>query len=184
MTKETKTTTEVKEMKSVETVKKVDEQKTVDKASEKAELSREEKKRLRREGMSENGRITMKDEDKETGYRYRLCNVLPGNIENWKSKGYEVVTHNLTSGTGQIEKPECNGRPQEVEVGGAHGSMKAVWMRTTEENAQILDEIRDDLAREQAQMIYKDPIPVGSRAAESPLTQGTNIGKITKENLS
>jgi hypothetical protein len=133
--------------------------------------------------MEERGRLTLSDEYKEPGFRYRVCNVLPGNIENWKSKGYEVVTHDMKSGSGLTGSPEVNGNPVEFEVGGANGSMKAVWMRIREEDASINDEIRDDLAREQAEMIYKDPIPQGNRASESPLTQGTNIGKVTKENL-
>lgn len=160
--------------------KETKEVKAVDKQQE---LSFEEKKRLRREAMEERGRLTLPDEFKEPGYRYRPCNVTPGNIENWKSRGYEVVTHAMRSGSGLDSQPEVNGAPLEFEVGGANGSMKAVWMRIREEDALILDSIRDDKAKEQAAMIYKDPIPQGNRASESPLTQGTSIGKITKEDL-
>ncbi len=143
------------------------------KKAAKLELSKDQKKALRREGMEERGRLTVPDEYKEEGFRYRICNVTPGNIENWKSKGYEVVTHDMRTGSGLTSQPELNGKPVEIEVGGASGSMKAIVMRCTEEDGQINDEIRDDLAREQANMIYQNPgIP------ESQLT-----GKITKENL-
>jgi len=153
------------------------------KSKQTKELSKEEKKALRRSSMSERGRLSLDDEYKEEGYRYRVCNVLPGNIENWKSKGYEVVTHNMKSGSGLTNYPEVDGNPVELEVGGANGSMKAIWMRISNEDAEILDEIRDEDAASQDQIINEDPIPQGSRASESPLVRGTNIGKITKENL-
>jgi hypothetical protein len=139
----------------------------------KKEISREEKKALRRAGMQENGRLHLSDEYKEEGFRYRVCNVLPGNIENRKSQGYEVVTHAITSGSGSLGNLEVNGRPQEFEVGGANGSMKAIWMRISEEDASILDEIRDDLAAEQDSMIRQNP----------GIPEDQLIGKITKENL-
>lgn len=139
----------------------------------KKELSKEEKKALRRANMSEHGRLHLADEYKEEGYRYRVCNVLPGNIENWKSRGYEVVTHKLKSGDGSSSRPEVDGTPMEFEVGGARGSMKAVWMRITEEDAQILDEIRDDEAREQDSQIHKNP----------GIPEDQLIGKVSKEHL-
>lgn len=157
---------------------------TVVKEQPRRELSkeeREEKKRLRRESMEERGRLTLSDEYKEPGYRYRVCNVLPGNIENWKSRGYEIVTHNMKSGSGLNSQPEVDGTPVEFEVGGAQGSMKAVWMRIREEEAEILDEIRDDKAREQAEMITKNPIPAGNRLDEH--YNHPTIGKVTKEVL-
>lgn len=159
-TEEIQMTTETIETSSIETNKK-------------EKLSREEKKALRRAQMTEVGRLHLADEFKEKGYRYRVCNVLPGNIENYKSRGYEVVTHPIQSGTGSLEHPEVNGNPTEFEVGGANGSMKAIWMRIAEEDAQILDEIRDDLAREQAGMILKNP----------GIPEDQLVGKITKENL-
>lgn len=146
----------------------------------KKELSREEKKRLRREGMQENGRLTLSDEYKEDGYEYRVCNVLPGNIENWKSRGYEVVTHKIVSGNGSVQQPEVKGNPTEFEVGGANGSMKAVWMRIRKEDKEILDEIRDDMAREQSDMILKNPVGDQNDLANNPLCP-PGYGKVTKE---
>lgn len=137
------------------------------------ELSRAEKKAARRQGMAEHGRLTLAEEYKEPGFRYRICNVLPGNIENYKTKGYEVVTHNLKSGSGRIDQPEADGTPMEVEVGGANGSMKGVWMRISEEDAQINDEIRADLAREQDSMVNK----------VQGIPQENLIGSVTRENL-
>ena len=88
-------------------------------------------------------------------------------------QGYEVVTHKLTSGSGSLANPEVDGTPHEFEVGGANGSMKAVWMRIADEDKEILDEIRDDLAKEQASAITKNP----------GIPEDQLIGKITKENL-
>lgn len=136
----------------------------------KKELTREEKKAMRREGMSQQGVLTLPDELKEKGYRYRVCNLTPGNWESYRSAGWEIVTHDMKSGSGSLGRPEVDGRPVDFEVGGSYGSVKAVWIRTPEDNASILDEIRDDMAREQANMIHKSPIPEESR-----------IGSITKE---
>ncbi len=153
------------EQKKTETVEKV-----------KKEMSLEErqaKKNARRAGMTECGRLHLAEDLKEKGYSYRVCNVLPGNIENYKSQGYEVVTHSISSGTGSLDNPEVNGVPQEFEVGGAKGSMKAVWMRIRDEDKEINDEIRDDLAREQDSIIRKNP----------GIPEDQLVGKITKENL-
>lgn len=144
----------------------------------KKELSREEKKAARRAGMSEHGRLTVPEGIKEVGYRYRVCNVLPGNIENWKSKGYEVVTHDMKSGDGSNSRPEVNGVPCEFEVGGANGSMKAVWMRITEEDASILDEIRDEDNRNQDQMVKDCRNPLNG---ESFIPNANLIGSVSKE---
>ncbi len=144
-----------------------------DKKESKQELSHAEKKAARRAGMQEQGRLTLSEDQKEKGYRYRVCNVLPGNIENAKSRGYEVVTHSLVSGSGRSHQPEVNGVPTEFEVGGANGSMKAVWMRIPEKDAQILDEIEAEKAAEQEEMIKKGP----------GIPQDQLIGGVTKENL-
>lgn len=131
------------------------------------------KKAARRAAIEEHGRLHLAEDFKEKGYRYRPCNATPGNIESWKTKGYEVVTHQLSSGNGGLATPEVDGTPTEFEVGGANGSMKGIWMRIREEDALILDEIRDDLAREQAAMVDKVPgIPTSNL-----------IGSVTKENL-
>ncbi len=139
----------------------------------KKEVSKAEKKAARRAAIQEHGRLHLADEFKEKGYRYRPCNVTPGNIESWKTKGYEVVTHPISSGSGSLSQPEVNGNTSEFEVGGANGSMKGIWMRIREEDALILDEIRDDMAKEQADMVMKVP----------GIPQENLIGSVTKENL-
>ena len=148
--------------------------------SSKKEQSRAEKKAQRRAGMQENGRLTLSDEYKEEGYEYRVCNVLPGNIENWKSRGYEIVEHKIVSGDGSVQRPEANGVPVEFEVGGANGSMKAVWMRIRKEDKEILDEIRDDMAKEQSDMILKNPVGDENDLAKNPLCP-PGYGKVTRE---
>lgn len=138
-------------------------------AEEKAEL-RAKKKAARRAGMTECGRLALSNDQKEHGFTYRVCNVLPGNIENWQSKGYEIVTHEMKSGSGSLATPEVNGKPSEFEVGGAKGSMKAVWMRISDEDKSILDEIRDEDAQAQDNQIRKNP----------GIPKDQLVGKITK----
>ncbi len=134
---------------------------------------RAKKKAERKAAIQNNTRLFLDEKYKEAGYRYRIVNVTPGNVESQLSKGYEVVTHDMHSGSGSLANPECSGTPLEFEVGGHSGSMKAVWMRIAEDDAQILDEIRDDEARAQEELIKKvDGIPNESL-----------VGSITKENL-
>lgn len=145
-------------------------------------LSREEKKQALLDSMTERNQLQIPEEYKEHGYYYRLVNVMPGNIEMYKSMGFEVVTHRMRT-NGTMLKPGVNeDTPVEQEVGGAQmGTLKAIWMRCTAENKEILDEIRDDKARAMADLINQDPIPEENRAVNSKLTQGTNIGRITRE---
>lgn len=169
MTKQTNTETKNE---TVEVTSSTEESK---KSKSTIKLTREQKKAARRQAIDQPTRIFLAEDCKEAGYRYRLCNVTPGNIESWKEKGYEVVTHSIVSGSGNLKHTNINGNPTEVEVGGASGSMKAIWMRISEDDGQILDEIRDDRAREQDAMIRQSPIPKEN--------QSDHAGGVTKEQL-
>lgn len=141
-------------------------------------LSKEEKKNLRRKAVENSGRLYLSDENKEEGYVYRVCNVLPGNIEKYKMFGGEVVTHNLTSGNGSLSTPEVDGSPKEFEVGGVgSGSMKAIWMRFTDEDYAIMKELEVEAAVTQNEMIEE---AVDPETGKSMIPKSHLIGKITK----
>lgn len=140
-------------------------------------LTREQKKELRRNAIEKKGRLFLSDDCKEEGYIYRVCNVTPGNIETYIDKGYELVTHPITSGSGNINHPEVDGTPKEFEVGGATGSMKAVWMRISKEDDEILKEIERENAEAQANMIKSGIDPT---TGQTMIPQANLIGTITK----
>ncbi len=135
----------------------------------KVEISREEKKRLRREAITDKNTLAMDESLKQPGMKYRLCNVTPGNIENWKKRGYEVVQAPIHAGTGDLGEAKSAHGSIEVEVGRT-SSLKAVWMETSDENYDLLREIDADNAKSQEDMIFDSEIP-----------QDAQIGKITKD---
>lgn len=137
----------------------------------KKEQSREEKKRARKAALRSYSPLELSDESKEHGYVYRIANVLPGNLETYKSMGYEIVSNKMTTNLQSVSTPELSNESGEFEVGRANGSMKAVWIRTTQDNYDILREIEDDKAKEQYAQIE-----------ELKGTPGIS-GTITKENL-
>ena len=141
-------------------------------------LSREEKKNLRRNAITNTGRLYLSDDQKEDGYVYRVCNVLPGNIEKYKEFGFEVVTHDILSGDGTLNHPEVSGTPREFEVGGSSaGSMKAVWMRATSEDYDIMKELEAEQADAQDAAIHgaRDPL-----TGEQMIPKESLIGSIKK----
>lgn len=142
------------------------------------ELSYDQKKAMRRNAIDKNSRLYLDDKYKEKGYTYRICNVMPGNIETYRDKGYEVVTHSMSSGNGTIGQPEVDGTPREFEVGGASGSRKAIWMRISDENLQILREIEKENADNQTSMLYRGKDGSG----QGFIPDGHAYGKITKDN--
>jgi hypothetical protein len=144
----------------------------------KEELSYEQKKAMRRNAIDKTSRLYLDDKFKEKGFNYRICNVTPGNIETYLDKGYEVVTHPMSSGTGSISQPEVDGTPREFEVGGASGSRKAIWMRISDENLKMLREIEKENADNQTAMLYRGKDGGGN----SFIPDGHQYGKITKEN--
>jgi hypothetical protein len=132
--------------------------------------TKEKKKKLRRAAIQNMGPLHLDQIYKKPGFRQRLVNVEPGNIAKRELEGYRPIKmQDAAYGNGTVDTAHGTGGVLEVEVGRRH-SQKAVWMEIAEEDAQILDEIRDDLAKEQAGMIYKSDIPENAR-----------IGKVTKE---
>lgn len=118
----------------------------------KEELSREEKKKLRREAIQDKNTLTVPDSIKKPGMQYRLCSVK--NIGFHRSRGYEIAKalDAANTGTDDVNKAVSATGSYEVIVDKVHGD-KAVWMETTEENYQILLEIDQDKAQEQADML-------------------------------
>jgi len=132
--------------------------------------TREAKKKLRRAALENLGPLHLDQKYKREGFRQRLVNVTPGNIAKRELEGYRIIeAQDAQCGNGSIDTAHSASGQLEVEVGRRH-SAKAVWMEISEEDAQILDEIRDDLAREQAGMIYKSDIP-----------ENVRIGKVSSE---
>lgn len=133
---------------------------------ENTELTREQKKKLRRAAIEDSGSLHLDDKYKKPGYRQRLVNVEPGNIHKRELEGYKPIRVSEDQvGNGTLDTSHSVGGFIEVEVGRRH-SQKAIWMEIQEEDALILDEIRDDKAREQASMIYKSEIPSDVRVGK------------------
>ncbi len=137
----------------------------------KEEISRETKKALRREAIKERNSLSIDESLKKPGMKYRLCNVTPGNIEKYRTMGYEVVNGQIHLGKGGLEQTSTANGCIEVDVGRT-SSLKAVWMETSDENYEILREIELDNARAQDEMIHESEIPEENR-----------IGNITKDFL-
>jgi hypothetical protein len=132
--------------------------------------TREEKKKLRRAAVENLGPLHLDDHYKKKGFRQRLVNITPGNVHKRQLEGYRLIdASNAQVGNGSLDTAHTTGGALEVEVG-RRATAKAVWMEISEEDAQILDEIRDDLAREQADMIHKSDIP-----------ENVRVGKVTTE---
>lgn len=131
----------------------------------KQELSREEKKRLRKEAISEKDSLAIDERLKEPGKRYRLCNVTPGNIERYRSMGYEVTKNTLPTGSGSLSNAQSAKGCVEVTVGRS-SDLKAIWMETSDENYEILREIDAEKAKAQDAMIYESEIPEANRIGD------------------
>ncbi len=168
-----KSTIEVNEVKES-----ADKTTEVEAVKTRAKPTREEKLASRRNAIDNSGRLYLPDDQKEKGYVYRVCNVTPGNIDKYKLYGGEVVTHALNTGDGSLAHAEVNGSPREFEVGGlASGSMKAVWMRFTDEDYSIMKELEREQADHQEAMIKeaRDPLTGNQMIPKANL-----IGNITK----
>lgn len=140
---------------------------TVEKTTEQL---RNEKKKLRRAQIENAGALHLDEKYKKPGFRQRLVNVIEGNLNKRELEGYRLIPMSEGQvGDGAVNTSHSTGGTIEVEVG-RRNSMKAVWMEISEEDALILDEIRDDKAREQNAMIEKSDIPENAR-----------IGKVTRE---
>jgi hypothetical protein len=121
--------------------------------------TREEKKKLRRAAIENMGPLYLDEKFKKPGYRQRLVNVEPGNIQKRELEGYRPISGRFGQvGNGAVDTSHSVSSLLEVEVG-RRASATAIWMEISEEDALILDEIRDEKAREQASMIYKSDIP-------------------------
>lgn len=144
-------------------------------AAEKAQepqLSHSEKKKLRRAQIENVGALFLDPKYKKKGFRQRLVNVMEGNVHKRELEGYRPIFAQDGEGVGNGTVNTAHGLGGsylEVEVG-RKNAQKAIWMEIAEEDALILDEIRDDKAREQAQMLYKSDIP-----------QDVRLGKISTE---
>ncbi len=137
----------------------------LNKISSKKELTAEDKaakKAARLANMKDRDILAMDESLRKPGKKYRLVNCTPGNIERYRSMGYEIAQAGIHKGEGSLSEAVSAFGCAEVEVG-RKASSKAVWMETDEENAQILREIEDDKAREQEAQIYKSEIPDDSR---------------------
>lgn len=143
----------------------------------KEELSFEQKVAARRAAMTQKSRLTLSEEFKEKGYTYRICNVSPGNIENYKDKAYEVVTHPISSGSDNLARPEVNGNPHEFEVGGATGTQKAIWMRISDKEKALNDFINKQDADTLQSTLYQGKDKDGNPF----IPDGHQYGKITKD---
>lgn len=141
----------------------------LDQKNTKEELSKEEKKRLRREAISSKSGLEIDESLKQPGKVYRLCNVTPGNIEKYRSMGYEVTQDTLHKGSGSLSAASAAKGCIEVEVGRS-SSLKAIYMETSEENFEILRELDVENAKAQDARIYESEIPEENR-----------IGKVTKK---
>lgn len=80
---------------------------------------------------------------KKEGKRPRLANRE--NVEFWKSRGYDILQVSSESSDEVYSGKSASGGV-EVTVSKHDPNGKAIWMVTDEENAQILDEIRDEAA--------------------------------------
>lgn len=137
------------------------------------ELSREEKKKLRRAHIEDRGALHLDPQFKREGFRQRLVNVTSGNIEKYRAMGYNIIeAANSEAGNGSIDTSHAPGASLEVEVG-RRVSQKAVWMEISEEDYQLNREIEADKAKELDESIgasVNDSIPNENR-----------IGQITRE---
>lgn len=133
-----------------------------------AEQTREEKKKLRRAEIENKGALHIDDKYKKPGYRQRLVNAQ--NVAERMRQGYSPIQYIEGAELGNtIATQRGLGGSVEITVNKSTGD-KGIWMEIPEEDALILDEIRDDLAREQNAMIEQIDIPANQR-----------IGKITRE---
>lgn len=157
------------ETKSIE--EKVEMSSPAEKAKE-VVLSHSEKKKLRRAQIENVGALFLDPKYKKKGFRQRLVNIMEGNVHKRELEGYRPIIAQDGDGVGNGSVNTAHGLGGsylEVEVG-RKNSQKAIWMEIAEEDALILDEIRDDKAREQAQMLYKSDIP-----------QDVRVGKVSTE---
>lgn len=122
------------------------------------EISKEEKKRLRRAAMTEKNALSIDESLRKPGMKYRLCNLTPGNIERYRSMGYEIVSNPIHEGTGSLAEAKSASGSVEVPVGRT-SDLKAVWMETSEDNYQILRDIEAENAAKQDEMIFESDVP-------------------------
>lgn len=134
--------------------------KEVNKEIDTKELSREDKKALMKAKLKDRDPLSLNDHLKDPNKAYRLVNCTPGNVEKYQDLGYSVCSSKIHYGTGDIDQSSSASGCPEIEVGKT-SSLKAVWMETSKENKEILDEIRDDAARAQ-QAQFMDPKSFGT----------------------
>lgn len=79
-----------------------------------------------------NGRnvLTVREEDMDPNYRYRVVNDDGDRVEMLKERGYEVVTGNVRLGDKRVATAGSEGTPVTAYVG---GGMKGVLMRIPKE---------------------------------------------------
>lgn len=157
------------ETKNTTTTESVEE---LEKKLAKVKAEREEKKKLRRAAIENVGALHLDEIYKRPGFRQRLVNLTPGNFEKQIDKGFSPIKAipGYGCGNGVVNESVSPDGHLMVEVGRGNGSLKAIWMEIAEEDALILDEIRDDLAKEQARMIYESDVP-----------EHVRVGKVTME---
>lgn len=139
--------------------------------AEAIEKAYQEKKAARRAAITETNSLNIDESLRKPGMQYRLCNVTPGNIEKYRSMGYEVTSNPIHVGKGTIDEAKSARGCIEVEVGKS-SSLKAIWMETSDENYAILRDIEAEKAKAQDDRIFESEIPEENR-----------IGTITKDFL-
>lgn len=137
--------------------------------AEAIERAYQEKKAARRAAITETNSLAIDESLRKPGMQYRLCNVTPGNIEKYKSMGYEVTQNPIHVGKGTVDEAKSAHGCIEVEVGRS-SSLKAIWMETSDENYKILRDIDAEKAKAQDDRIFESEIPEENR-----------IGTITKD---
>lgn len=83
--------------------------------------------------------LTIREEDKDPNFFYRVVNDQGDRVELLKERGYEVVTDAIRVGDRRVATPTAEGSPVQVHVG---GGMKGIVMRIPKEFKEEDDAVK------------------------------------------
>lgn len=104
--------------------------------------------------------LTIREEDKDPNYFYRVVNDVGDRVEILKERGYEVETKNMRVGDRRVATPTAEGSPIQVHVG---GGMKGIVMKIPKEFKEEDDAMKQEYVDSiEASLKNKSPGEYGS----------------------
>lgn len=99
------------------------------------------KRPQRRAPMLGRNVLTIREEDKDPNYFYRVVNDVGDRVEILKERGYEVETKDIRVGDRRVATPTAEGSPVQVHVG---GGMKGIVMKIPKEFKEEDDAMKQE----------------------------------------